>query len=566
MGKEATDYLTVKSLAFYTHDPEFLLNCLNKTQFLPADVATEVLSVLVHLKIEDVITLAIIERLFELGAQVQEEDRIYHFLADNNLLKIAKVFLSWDSNSSNSIFFDEGQMGYTPLERAAIHKNYRMLSLFTSNHLLYVIWQYGFSSITRTTQDWLIRRIQSLGYESSEEGICHAVAILGGQAIITGHSEDFMRRMDLVSRIPLHQFRKRVLEAYDKRKNNQLLSLEDKDLLDFYAMCDGLELTQYSKKTALVNALNGGLGETLFKGPYLSGLESIELENAQGAARIGELLQSPINFKRLDKLVNYLKAIKQKLKQTNLTDQGAFIFLSGACHAFVIGYDFKIGQWILVDANHPKIMFTMSRKEDVAQALKNAYKRMENYPRIQFITSFITTQQNSGVLKPLLAPDWRIIHENAFGCTTPYHPNESARKKLAIIVGAVLGIALASLWCAALCLCPGLLPLFGVLVATPTALFIFSITTCAILGLSGYVISFGIAAIYNFFYEKTHTASLQVEDNDNEADCLTNTENQESSTQKTTYGQQGYCFFSNLSIKHQPSYIGCTEPFKSLKC
>ena len=66
------------------------------------------------------------------------------------------------------------------------------------------------------SQEWLIERMQALGYQPNVKGICFGIAHMAMQAILANDYDSFYRRLQLINAIPTDQFQTQI-RALEKK-------------------------------------------------------------------------------------------------------------------------------------------------------------------------------------------------------------------------------------------------------------------------------------------------------------------------------------------------------------
>ncbi|MBA3662041.1 MAG: hypothetical protein H0W64_09945 [Gammaproteobacteria bacterium] len=203
------------------------------------------------------------------------------------------------------------------------------------------------------SQHWLIGRIQQLGYEGRCEGVCQAIAIAGMQAVLTGFTVNFQRRLQAVAAIPHSAFKIKINSLQKKR--GEELAVEEQDLLDFADMCDGIALIQFHND--IHKDLRSALDTNSLVLPYntfLASLDSVALEKKGGMKRLGSMMNSTIDFKNQESTMKFFFELRTLLEDQPI---GApyTLFLNGYKHGISIGYDVKRKKWIFIDANYLEV-------------------------------------------------------------------------------------------------------------------------------------------------------------------------------------------------------------------
>jgi len=410
-------------------------------------------------------SVKIVKRLLELGASCNEimngkvvgtRMSLLQIAATFNLIESAKVLMT---DPKLDLTYRDATYGNTAEEYAREFKNYRMVSLLSKKNVVTSFVQSLFAKkIIRHSQAPLIRRIQSLGYPSHPEGLCHSFSLLGGQAVLVGEAKDFLRRYKYILSIPYSEFKQRYQEAYEKRKNiaianalarkvakkeiegisienNSQLTQEEEDLLNFAALGEGIEINQtatipFNKYNFLQRAL-GIERNTLEHYSYYPGLESRALQEKGGRARLGKTRRSEFNFGEKEKVISFFENIRDLVDQQNEKKQPIEIRLLGFIdvvgpHAITIGYDpngGKQGAWYFIDANHPEGLKGVhsGNEKELVDLLEEAFRfrfKMKSKV-IKFETTLMTTKNEGVPALKSLESNWEKIHKESFKKAIP---------------------------------------------------------------------------------------------------------------------------------------------------
>lgn len=302
--------------------------------------------------------------------------------------------------------FREKRYGYTPQEMALAAGHYRMLSLITGDSLMVSFLKTKFTSLELNTQLWLIRRMQSLGLPVRSEGVCHAVAIFGGQALLADGAKQFMRRTKLVKNTAYTDLPGILQQAEISRANKDHLTQNQRDYLDFATFSEDVELTQSLDYSSWDNALGKTTPSTL---RLLKALESVELEQEGGLTLIDSQAIVDIDLNHSQKFKDFLAALTQNLDSyldPNKPKQAVFIYCSNFRHAISMGYDIKKKGWYFVDANHKKLMVRAKNIEDLTELFTQAFVTLGGQQQI-FKLSLFTTASNQPAVKKAITPGWQ---------------------------------------------------------------------------------------------------------------------------------------------------------------
>lgn len=67
------------------------------------------------------------------------------------------------------------------------------------------------------SQEWLIERMHTLGYQPNKKGICFGIAHMAMQATLSNDYDNFYRRLQLINAIPTNQFQTKIKALAKKR-------------------------------------------------------------------------------------------------------------------------------------------------------------------------------------------------------------------------------------------------------------------------------------------------------------------------------------------------------------
>ncbi|KTC98246.1 hypothetical protein [Legionella erythra] len=380
-------------------NPGEALTCLKNTPNLKK---RELSALLTEAITRDPLHTNLIEYLMERNNTTPQE--LFIWLISNNHLAAFKRYqeLGYQVNPA----FREKRYGYTPQEMALAAGHYRMLSLITGDSLLVSFLKTKFTSLELNTQLWLIRRMQSLGLPVRSEGICHAVAIFGGQALLADGASQFMRRTKLVKSTTYIDLPGIIQQAEIHRANKDNLSQSQQDYLDFTTFSEGVELTQSCDYSEWDKALGQATPSTL---RLLKALESVELEQEGGLALIDSQALVDIDLNNAQKFKDFLVALAHNLDSClnpHKPKQAVFIYCSNFRHAISLGYDIKKKHWYFVDANHKKLMVQAKNIEHLAALFKQAFVNLGG-PKQSFKLSLFTTASNRLAVETAITPGWQ---------------------------------------------------------------------------------------------------------------------------------------------------------------
>lgn len=181
----------------------------------------------------------------------------------------------------------------------------------------------------------------------SKDGICHGFALMGVQAILSGHIEQFSARIHHLTLL-FKQHRLLTLEDSPTVYEDIIEQLQEENNLDILAFLEGLQICMnggidyphlFTKTEEIV-----GQQHKYFPAKALSIIASKEFEEK------GALLDIPAFTGMYTKrdFVPYFTSLEAVELQTPIA-----LKLSSSDHAFTVGYDPLKKTWVLIGANHP---------------------------------------------------------------------------------------------------------------------------------------------------------------------------------------------------------------------
>lgn len=205
------------------------------------------------------------------------------------------------------------------------------------------------SRLLKQGQNWLIQRMQKLGYKSSLHGVCEGIAHMAKQAILTDDMDTFNQRLQLINDIPLERFSTVVNTAIRKTPKTP----QDELIASIPAFFEGIELyNQANLYPDLFEPEKSPKTQTDFcitpRAEYSNLVASAKLENAGSSSLCGSFL----GIYNDDLLKNTLIVLKNSVLSNVTPAMNPIAFtLTSTDHTITIGYNPRNDRWYFIDAN-----------------------------------------------------------------------------------------------------------------------------------------------------------------------------------------------------------------------
>ncbi|EKD72765.1 MAG: ankyrin repeat protein [uncultured bacterium] len=263
-----------------------------------------------------------------------------------------------------------------------------------------------------TEQDWLIQRMWQLKYTADAEGVCFGIAYMAVQALLIGEIDQFNRRLELIADIPLEnfasEFAERINKIQQKQEKNEMLTEDDKLMLEIPAFFEGIELYQqpnlypdWFEEKAKPHIQNAELTAPL--------IQSEKLAKQGGMAKISDF---SLGIYTEQELIVYLNGFSSAIK--NVPHPVALV-LSSINHSITISYDPKKEQWYFINANTlPMQILAEKNIADLANKMMTEFSLEKPQKTVMFATEIYTAKNNVDSTHKTIQ-SWRLfiaIEEN----------------------------------------------------------------------------------------------------------------------------------------------------------
>lgn len=256
--------------------------------------------------------------------------------------------------------------------------------------------------------DWLISRMQSLGYQSNKGGVCFGFAYMGMQAILAEGLDTFDDRLKKIQKIPLENF-PQTIERHIKAEPGEQ---KDEQIADIPAFFEGIELYLQPKLYPDLFAKNAAV---IIQNALLSAPLVLPKKLADDASKGGKGGISRIDdfsgIYTLEALNKYFDSLSKVLGQFK---QRVPLVLKSLDHAITVTYD---KEWLLIDANQLPVQRIAPK--DIAARVMSAFESTNNI--VAFATSIYFTNQPEEKKLELVdclhklktQQDWKEIHDSS---------------------------------------------------------------------------------------------------------------------------------------------------------
>jgi ankyrin repeat protein len=207
----------------------------------------------------------------------------------------------------------------------------------------------------------IIKQMQSLGYRGNDRGLCHGLASMWIQSLLSGEKDKYFKHIERIC--TTYNLAEKIAQAQAKKNKN--LTKEDEELLDVLIFLNGVEIYQniaINDTDKKYDYRGFSFGRRFKQGRDLATnlMASKKIEERGGIVPIGhdDLL---VNEEELDQYFNQLRHLLIDLNKAQqnlpLDKQRQIAIRLGhpGCHSIDLHYDVNTSQWEIVDAN--KLIF-----------------------------------------------------------------------------------------------------------------------------------------------------------------------------------------------------------------
>jgi ankyrin repeat protein len=247
----------------------------------------------------------------------------------------------------------------------------------------------------RRSQEWLLKRIQALGYDVNFEGMCYGISSMMIQANLLDDKKTYIERLTKMAAIPVTRF-KETVEALPAQQK-----------ADIHAFCNGVVLYQDPHKFKHSVFENNQTNLAFNTNEAHSLLKPVALDD--GARKIARL--PPIQGAyQLSELQTYLRKLREHLGEVNFTAG-----IASEAHAMYLSYDGTQKQWFFLDPNAmPGETFTQVEEEKLAQTIEKGFS---NHGTTIFTSTIyadnyaIESHLKHALPKLLSDGSWQALHQ-----------------------------------------------------------------------------------------------------------------------------------------------------------
>lgn len=192
-------------------------------------------------------------------------------------------------------------------------------------------------------QSWLIERMQQLGYDINQFGMCYGISYVGIVAILLNDLVTFDRRLETFYRIKTFEI-KRTIKA--SRQRYLTSNTRDQDILEIPAFLDGIAIYQQPQLYPHLFEADAPRFQNAEAVRHL--IPSYQLEEQGGA----QLICSFTGIYNPCELISVFQHLRMLLHSA-LPESAAPIALAlkNTIHAIAIGYSRSSDEWIIIDAD-----------------------------------------------------------------------------------------------------------------------------------------------------------------------------------------------------------------------
>ena len=274
----------------------------------------------------------------------------------------------------------------------------------------------------RMAQWHLKQALKDFGYSFKSSGVCHGLANMAMQAVILDERDDdgklvnlerFDRRYQLIENVSSEKLQSLVTEIRKKcsaMKGDDHLSEKEKMYLEIPAFLDGVLLYQTGSSF-----------------PYL--FEKYKCPNNQEEQPVAQIVMSKkirqnggiVSAERVsgiykqDEIIEYFKSLRASFQKIKTFTHPVALVISNYNHTIMVGYDPRLDEWILVDANRlpsKKINNTAALVNEISKAFSSEGKTIAFGAEIFVCARYSEELRESKILEEWKARDeWKKMHE-----------------------------------------------------------------------------------------------------------------------------------------------------------
>lgn len=242
-------------------------------------------------------------------------------------------------------------------------------------------------------QDWLLRRMKSLGYDIDFNGMCFGISSMIVQANILNDLPTLKSRLEKMA----------AIDEVDFRSTVEALPVQEKT--DIYAFCDGIVLFQQSVlyKNSIFEDSNTTLRQ-IQRAPS-SLLRPVQLNELAASKAIHGAYST-------EELGTYLHSLRNHLGKDNFSTQ-----LLSINHAVFLSYDAEKKEWLYIDPNHmPGKSFGLDNEKGLVSEIQNGFSSELNNKPTVFSSIILATKETfekhlSKHIQTLVSSEaWQNIH------------------------------------------------------------------------------------------------------------------------------------------------------------